>query len=83
VRPSKPWAPPFYSTVPSATNAKAERFNRTLLEEWAYVRPYQSNQQRSALLPEWLHVDSHHRAHTALAGRPPISRVNDLPGSYI
>jgi transposase InsO family protein len=22
------------------TNGKVERFNRTLLEEWAYVRPY-------------------------------------------
>ncbi len=30
------------------TNGKAERFNRTLLEEWAYVRPYRSNTARSA-----------------------------------
>ena len=26
------------------TNGKVERFNRTLLEEWAYVRPYGSNE---------------------------------------
>src|SRR3712207_8296476 len=29
------------------TNGKVERFNRTLLEEWAYAHPYTSNQQRS------------------------------------
>ena len=27
------------------TNGKVERFNRTLLEEWAYVRPYTSNER--------------------------------------
>ena len=26
------------------TNGKVERFNRTLLDEWAYLRPYASNQ---------------------------------------
>jgi transposase InsO family protein len=28
------------------TNAKVERCNRTLLEEWAYARLYHSNTQR-------------------------------------
>jgi transposase InsO family protein len=38
------------------TNGKAERFNRTLLAEWAYARPYLSNQDRADALPAWLHT---------------------------
>ena len=59
-----------------------ERFNRTLLAEWAYQRPYGTNQERTAALDSWLHLYNHHRAHTALGGHPPISRVNNPPGSY-
>ncbi len=32
------------------TNGKVERFNRTLLEEWAYVRTYRSNHARTRAL---------------------------------
>jgi transposase InsO family protein len=64
------------------TNGKVERFNRTLLAEWAYVRPYTSNAERIAALDDWLHLYNHHRAHTALSGQPPISRVNNAPDSY-
>jgi transposase InsO family protein len=64
------------------TNGKVERFNRTLLNEWASVRLYTSNQQRTMALDGWLHLYNHHRAHTALGGRPPISRVNNAAGSY-
>jgi transposase InsO family protein len=64
------------------TNGKVERFNRTLLAEWAYVRPYHTNDERTAALDGWLHLYNHHRAHTALGGQPPISRVNNAPGSY-
>lgn len=64
-------------------NGKVERFNRTLLEEWAYVRLYEGNEERVALLPDWLHRYNYHRAHTALGGQPPASRVNNLCGNYI
>jgi transposase InsO family protein len=64
------------------TNGKVERFNRTLLEEWAYQRPYQSNDQRTAALPDWVHTYNHHRAHTALGGHPPITRINNPAGHY-
>jgi transposase InsO family protein len=64
------------------TNGKAERFNRTLLEEWAYSRPFTSGTARAAALPEWLHTYNNHRTHTALGGHPPISRVNNVPGHY-
>jgi len=64
------------------TNGKVERFNRTLAEEWAYVRVYDTNAERTAALDDWLHLYNHHRRHTALGGLTPIGRVNDLPGHY-
>ncbi|MFJ9908823.1 IS481 family transposase [Streptomyces sp. NPDC101152] len=65
------------------TNGKVERFNRTLLDEWAYLRPYTSNTERTAALADFLHAYNHHRCHTALGGHPPISRVNNASGQYI
>ena len=64
------------------TNGKVERFNRTLCDEWAYVRPYRSEAHRRRALARWLHTYNHHRCHTALGGQPPITRVNNLPGHY-
>ncbi|MEU9948716.1 IS481 family transposase [Streptomyces sp. NPDC047939] len=64
------------------TNGKVERFNRTLLDEWAYLRPYTSNDERSLALADFLHTYNHHRCHTALDGHPPISRVNNAAGQY-
>lgn len=63
------------------TNGKVERFNRTLLDEWAYVRVYHSDEERAAALDEWLHMYNHHRYHTAIGG-PPTTRVNNLPTHY-
>jgi transposase InsO family protein len=64
------------------TNGKVERFNRTLLDEWAYARPYRSNSKRLDALARWLHNYNHHRAHTALKGQPPMSRINNVTGHY-
>ena len=64
------------------TNGKVERFNRTLLDEWAYVRTYRSEAERVRRLDRWLHTYNHHRHHTAVGG-PPLTRVNNLPGHYI
>ncbi|OEU85403.1 transposase [Streptomyces abyssalis] len=64
------------------TNGKVERFNRTLLDEWAYQQPYASNAERTAALDSFLHTYNHHRCHTALGGQPPISRVNNASGQY-
>lgn len=61
------------------TNGKVERFNRTLLNEWAYARPYRSEAARTRALASWLHIYNHHRHHTAIGG-PPVSRVNNLVG---
>jgi hypothetical protein len=65
------------------TNGKVERFNRTMLNEWAYQRLFTSEQARRAALPAWLHRYNHHRPHTALGGLPPITRCTNVPGQNI
>ena len=64
-----------------ATNGKVERYNRTLLAEWAYARPWHSDGQRTRAVTAWLHRYNHHRHHTAIGG-PPVSRVSNLAGHY-
>ncbi|WP_328418842.1 IS481 family transposase [Micromonospora sp. NBC_00389] len=64
------------------TNGKVERYNRTMLDEWAYARPYRTETERREALPAWLHTYNHHRRHTALGGLPPTSRVPNLSGQY-
>lgn len=58
-----------------ATNGKVERFNRTLATEWAYRQVFTSNDERTAALAPWLQHYNTERRHTALGGRPPISRL--------
>lgn len=57
------------------TNGKAERFNRTLLTEWAYAQPWMSTAERSAAFDVFLERYNTRRGHTAAGGRPPISRL--------
>jgi transposase InsO family protein len=63
------------------TNGKVERFHRTLLDEWAYARPYTREADRTRALAHWLHQYNHHRVHTAIGG-PPITRVTNLPTEH-
>lgn len=65
------------------TNGKAERLIQTLLNEWAYARPYTSNQDRSAALPEFVDFYNRVRPHTAIGGRSPIDVVNNVSGDHI
>jgi transposase InsO family protein len=62
-----------------ATNGKVERFNRTLVDEWAYARLWRSETSRARGLDRFLHRYNHHRHHTAIGGTP-ASRVNNLAG---
>lgn len=57
------------------TNGKAERFIKTALREWAYVRSYpNSHERRKAWLP-WIHRYNWHRPHASLDYKPPIRRL--------
>jgi transposase InsO family protein len=56
-------------------NGKVERFNRTLQTEWAYRRAYATNDARTAALDPWLEHYNTGRRHSALGGKPPISRL--------
>jgi transposase InsO family protein len=64
------------------TNGKVERFNRTLLAEWAYAMAYTSDEARAATYAAWLHHYNHHRPHTGIGGAVPADRVHNLPGKY-
>ena len=57
-------------------NGKVERLNRTLLIEWAYRQPFETNAQRSAALAPWLEHYNTQRRHSALGGNPPVSRLS-------
>jgi transposase InsO family protein len=64
------------------TNGKAERFIRTMLGGWAYGAIYASSAERTAALDGWLHHYNHHRRHQALRRQTPITRLNNLLGTY-
>ncbi|SDS32390.1 IS481 family transposase [Microterricola viridarii] len=64
------------------TNGKIERFHRTLADGWAFSRFYASESARRNALPVWLHEYNHHRPHTAIGSKPPISRLTNLAGQY-
>jgi len=56
-------------------NGKVERFNRTLQAEWAYRRPYDTNEARAEALDPWLDYYNNERNHHGIGGKPPISRA--------
>jgi transposase InsO family protein len=65
------------------TNGKVERFHQTMAREWAYGLVYHSHHERAAALPHWLDHYNTRRPHSAIGGRPPISRVHNLCGQDI
>ena len=65
------------------TNGKAERFIRTLQGGWAYGAIYASSAERTAALDGWLYRYNHHRRHAGIGRQTPITRMNNLLGTYI
>ena len=69
------------------TNGKAERFIKTALHEWAYVRSYAHHRERAKELLPWLHRYNWHRPHASLDYHPPMRRlglsVNNLSALHI
>jgi transposase InsO family protein len=61
------------------TNGKAERFIQTLLNEWAYARPYRSNGDRLHALRRFVDFYNYGRPHTAIGGLVPRTAVNNVP----
>ena len=64
------------------TNGKAERFIRTMLAGWAYGAIYRNSAERTAALDGWLWTYNHRRPHQAIGRETPITRMNNLLGSY-
>jgi transposase InsO family protein len=64
------------------TNGKIERFHRTLAEGWAFKKFYNSESARLAALPGWVHEYNHHRPHSAIGKRSPITRLDNLAGHH-
>jgi transposase InsO family protein len=57
------------------TNGKAERFIRTLLQEWAYGQAYRTSAFRTAALPHYLRFYNTERRHSALNFLTPAQRL--------
>jgi transposase InsO family protein len=64
------------------TNGKAERLIRTMLGGWAYGALYRDSRERTAALDGWIYRYNHHRRHRAIGRQPPITRLNNLLGTY-
>ncbi len=64
------------------TNGKVERFFRTLKDEWLYAVTYTSEHDRQTALTRYLHYYNHHRPHTAIGNKPPITRCTNLPDTH-
>jgi transposase InsO family protein len=55
-------------------NGKAERFIRTLQDEWAYSRTWPDSSTRARSLQSFIRYYNRRRPHSSLGDRPPISR---------
>ena len=64
------------------TNGKAERFIRTLLDEWAYAKPYRANGERLHALRRFVDFYNRGRPHTAIGGLVPRAAVNNVLGHH-
>ena len=68
--PTRPYTP--------RTNGKAERFIQTLLRLWAYVRPYNSSDERAIALTPWMRWYNLQRPHGSLNGMSPRDTLKQL-----
>jgi transposase InsO family protein len=63
-------------------NGKAERFIRTLQDEWAYAHSWPDSQTRARSLLSYVRYYNRRRPHSSLGDQPPISRVHNVCGQY-
>ncbi len=65
------------------TNGKVERFHRILLEEWAYIRHWNSENERHQAYIGFIHFYNHHRSHGSLGWATPTTIIrNNLPAEH-
>ena len=50
-----------------------ERYNRLMVDEVLYARPYTSEQARREALAVWVNHYNYHRPHTSCGNAPPAS----------
>ena len=74
-RPYRPYRP--------RTNGKVERFHRILLEEWAYIRDWHNDHDRTAAYDGFMHFYNQHRSHGALGWATPTDTLNHLLGDNL
>jgi len=60
-------------------NGKVERYQQTLKREWGLGQVYRSSDHRAEALSHWLRYYNERRPHSSVGGRPPISRVHNVP----
>jgi transposase InsO family protein len=61
-------------------NGKAERFIRTLQDEWAYAHTWPDSTTRNRSLQSFIRYYNRKRPHSRLGHRPPLSRIHNLCG---
>jgi transposase InsO family protein len=61
-------------------NGKAERFIRTLQDEWAYSHTWPNSSARARSLQSFIRYYNRRRPHSSIGDRPPISRVRNVCG---
>ena len=61
-------------------NGKIERFFGTARREWSHSRVWPDSSTRDRALSSFLRFYNRRRPHTAVGGRPPISRVQQVRG---
>lgn len=59
-------------------NGKVERLHQTMDREWARGQLYRNSSTRNRALKHWLRHYNQRRPHSALGGRPPITRAHNL-----
>lgn len=68
------------------TNGKVERYHRILLEEWAYIRPWTTDHERTIGYGHFTHFYNHHRPHGALTWTTPAATLaalqDNLPAKH-
>lgn len=65
------------------TNGKVERFHRILLEEWAYIRPWNSETERHLGYQHFIHFYNQHRPHGGLGWATPLGTLTRFAGDNL